>query len=96
MKLLTALHMMFVDEQVLIAHHSLWLHDPSSANDDSGATNDRFPSNLMKETMGDHDLLQEEPTPHLLLWMIDDDKEVPLKGNNNVVLLSLVRQELFM
>jgi hypothetical protein len=52
MKLLIALHMMFVDEQVLIAHHSLWLHDPSSTNDDSGVTNDMFPSNLMKEAIG--------------------------------------------
>jgi hypothetical protein len=50
--------------------------------------------NLMKEVLGDQDLLQEEPTPNLLPWMIDDDKEVPLKGNNNAILLSLARQEL--
>jgi hypothetical protein len=93
-KLLTALHMMFVNEQVLMTHHSLWFHDPSFANDDRGATNDMFMFNLMKEVLGDQDLLQEEPTPNLLPWMIDDDKEVPLKGNNNAVLLSLARQEL--
>ncbi len=71
---------MFADEQVSTAHQSFWLHDPSSANVDSGAADDMFLSNLLKEALGDQDLLQEEPTPNLLPWMIVDDKEVPLKG----------------
>jgi hypothetical protein len=49
---------------------------------------------LLKEALGDQNLLQEKPTPNLLPWMINDDKEVPLKGNNNVVLLSLAKNEL--
>ncbi len=66
---------MFADEQVSTAHQSFWLHDPSSANVDSGAADDMFLSNLLKEALGE----QEEPTPNLLPWMIVD-KEVPLKG----------------
>jgi len=71
---------MFADEQFSTAHQSFWLHDPSSANVDSGAADDMFLSNLLKEALGDQDLLQEEPTPNLLPLMIVDDKEVPLKG----------------
>jgi EREBP-like factor len=71
---------MFADEQVSTAHQSFWLHDPSSANVDGGAADDMFLSNLLKEALGDQDLLQEEPTPNLLPWMIVDEKEVPLKG----------------
>ncbi len=71
---------MFADEQVSTAHQSFWLHDPSSANVDSGAADDMFLTNLLKEALGDQDLLQEEPTPNLLPWMIVDYKDVPLKG----------------
>jgi hypothetical protein len=78
----------------LITLQSLWFHDPSSTNDDSGVANDIFLFNLLKEALGDQNLLQEKPTPNLLPWMINDDKEVPLKGNNNVVLLSLAKNEL--